>query len=115
MSTPQQIIEKVEHAAPGRRFQRLYDERQRSKNVRVKNWMFVAAGLIVIGAGVATYVIPVIPSEILFLIGIALLSQGSRRGARMLDHAELWARRRFAWLIEKWKPLPRWVKWTVYL
>lgn len=115
METPKDLVEDLEKGTPGQRFQRLYRKRQRSPHGGLKNWLFIIGGLLTIGAGVVTYPIPVIPSDILIVLGIALMSQGSRWGARALDHAELWFRRHFGWLIAKWRRLPRAAKWAIYL
>jgi len=77
------------------------------------NIAFNLGGLIVIGLGVATYPIPVIPSEIVVLLGLALISQGSLRGARILDGAEVRLRRWFAPVIRLWKRLPKWLRRTL--
>jgi hypothetical protein len=106
MTDPKQALEELEKAEPGTRFQRLYSERQQSPHGGLKNWGFAIGGLLVIGAGVATYPVPVIPSEIVILIGLALLSQGSRRGAIILDGAEVRLRRWF----KVWNRWPKWAK-----
>jgi hypothetical protein len=110
MTGPKQALEELEKAEPGTRFQRLYSERQQSPHGGLKNWGFVIGGLLVIGAGVATYPVPVIPSEIVILIGLALLSQGSRRGAIILDGAEVRLRRWFAPALKVWNRWPKWAK-----
>jgi len=118
METPGELLQEIEEGAPGKRFQRLYRKRQQSAHGGLKNGAFVIGGLVVIAIGVVTYPIPVIPSEIVILAGIALLAQGWSVGARALDAAELWVRRRFGWLIEKWKRLPKAAKialWIVWI
>jgi hypothetical protein len=110
MTGPKQALEELEKAEPGTRFQRLYSERQQSPHGGLKNWGFAIGGLLVIGAGVATYPVPVIPSEIVILIGLALLSQGSRRGAIILDGAEVRLRRWFAPALKVWNRWPKWAK-----
>ena len=110
MTDPKQALEELEKAEPGTRFQRLYSERQQSPHGGLKNWGFAIGGLLVIGAGVATYPVPVIPSEIVILIGLALLSQGSRRGAIILDGAEVRLRRWFAPALKVWNRWPKWAK-----
>jgi hypothetical protein len=107
---PKETLRELEHAAPGTRFQRLYRKRQRSRHGGWKNAGFVIGGLLTIGVGVATYPVPVIPSEIVILLGVALLSQGSRRGALILDGAEVRLRRWFAPAIAIWGRLPKWAK-----
>lgn len=115
METPKDLVKEVEKGKPGQRFERLYKKRQRSRHGGLKNWLFIIAGLVAIAAGVVTYAIPVIPSEILILVGIASMSQGSRWGARALDRAELWFRRHFSGVIAVWRRLPSGAKWTIYL
>ena len=67
-------------------------------------------GLVVVGIGIATYPIPVVPSEIVILIGLALISQGSMHGAKLLDGAEVRLRRWFAPALKLWRRLPRWAR-----
>ena len=113
MADAKETLRELEHAAPGTRFERLYRKRQQSPHGGWKNAGFVVGGLLTIAVGIATYPVPVIPSEIVILIGIALLSQGSRRGAVILDGAELRLRRWFAPAIALWGRLPKWAKVTV--
>jgi uncharacterized membrane protein YbaN (DUF454 family) len=107
VGTPKQTLRQLSKASPGSRFRNLYRTRQQSRRGGLKNALFIGAGLLTIAAGVVTYPVPVIPSELVILIGLALLAQGSMRGARILDWIELRLRRRFAWALEFWKPLPR--------
>src|SRR5512144_2469556 len=88
-STPKKALHDLEKAPPGDRFERLYRKRQRSRHAKGMNVAFNLGGLVVVGIGIATYPIPVIPSEIVILIGLALISQGSMRGAKLLDGAEV--------------------------
>lgn len=110
METPKQVLHEVEKASPGKRFQRLYERRQKSRHARWINACFNIGGLIVIGLGVATYPIPVIPSEIVILIGIALIAQGSMRAALILDATEVHLRRWLAPVLKLWKRLPKWLR-----
>ena len=112
-STPKKTLHELEKAPPGERFQRLYRKRQRSRHAKGMNVAFNVGGLVVVGIGIATYPIPVIPSEIVILLGLALISQGSMRGARILDGAEVRLRRWFAPAIKLWKRLPGWLQKTL--
>ena len=107
VESTKEAVHEIERAPPGRRFQTLYRKRRQSAHGGMKNGAFVAAGLVVVGAGIATYPIPVVPSEPVILVGLAILAQGSMIGARLFDGAELRIRRHFGWLIERWKALPR--------
>ena len=74
------------------------------------NVAFNLGGLVVVAIGIATYPIPVIPSEIVILIGLALVSQGSIHGAKFLDGSELRLRRWFAPALKLWRRLPKWAR-----
>jgi uncharacterized membrane protein YbaN (DUF454 family) len=110
MASPKQTLKALEKAPPGERFRRIFQERQKSRHGKQMNVAFVIAGLVVIGIGVATYPVPVIPSEIVILIGLGLLSQGSRTGARLLDGAEVRLRRWLAPALKAWRRWPKWAK-----
>jgi len=110
VSTPKETLHELESAAPGSRFQRLYRRRQNGRHGRWANVAFNVGGVLTIAAGIATYPVPVIPSEIVILIGLALLSQGSRRGAIILDGAEVRLRRWFAPALKVWNRWPKWAK-----
>ncbi len=107
VTSPRQALRALEQAPPGERFQRLYRKRQQSTHGGVMNWVLLVIGLLVVAAGVVTYPIPVIPSDIIILVGIAIFAQGSARGARAFDWAEMRFRRRFPGVIRLWKRLPQ--------
>ena len=109
-TSPLKALQELERARPGERFRRLYRKRQRSRHARGMNVAFNLGGLVVVGLGIATYPIPVIPSEIVILIGLALISQGSLRGAQLLDGAEVRLRRWFAPALKLWRRLPKWAR-----
>jgi len=106
-STPKKTLHELEKAPPGERFQRLYRKRQRSRHARGMNVAFNVGGIVVVGIGIATYPIPVIPSEIVILVGLALISQGSMQGAKFLDGTEVRLRRWFAPALKFWRRLPK--------
>ena len=110
VTSPKKTVRELEKAPPGERFERLYRKRQKSRHARSLNLIFNVGGLLVIAAGIATYPIPVIPSEIVILLGLALVSQGSQRGARLLDGAELRLRRWFAPALKVWRRWPKWLR-----
>jgi len=112
-TSPKKTLHQLEKAPPGERFQRLYRQRQKSRHAKGMNVAFNVGGLVVIGIGVVTYPIPVIPSEIVILLGLALISQGSERGARLLDGTEVRLRRWFAPAIKLWRRLPKWARRTL--
>ena len=110
VSTPKETLHELESAAPGSRFQRLYRRRQNGRHGRWANVAFNVGGVLTIAAGIATYPVPVIPSEIVILLGIALLAQGSLRGAKILDGAEVRLRRWFAPALAAWRKFPKWLR-----
>ena len=110
MTGPKETLRELEKAKPGERFQRLYRKRQQRRHARWLNVAFNVAGVGVIAAGFLTYPIPVIPSEIVIVLGIALLAQGSMRGARIMDGAEVRLRRWFAPALKLWRRLPKWAR-----
>ena len=112
-STPKKTLHELERAPPGERFQRLYRKRQRSRHAKGMNVAFNLGGLVVVAIGIATYPIPVIPSEIVILVGLALISQGSLHGPKFLDGTEVRLRRWFAPALKLWRRLPRWARRTL--
>jgi uncharacterized membrane protein YbaN (DUF454 family) len=110
VKTTKETLNEIEKASPGQRFQRLYRKRQQGRHAKAMNVAFNVGGLLVIAVGIATYPIPVIPSEIVILVGLALISQGSLRGAKILDGAEVRLRRWFAPAIRLWRRLPKWAR-----
>ena len=121
MIGPKETLHELEKAPPGQRFQRLYRRRQQGRHGKALGIFFNVGGLLVIAAGFASYPIPVIPSEPVILLGIALLAQGSLRGAKIMDGAELRLRRWFAPAIKAWRRWPKWlhrvlaVVWMVFI
>ena len=103
-------LQELEHGTPGKRFQSIYRRRQRSAHAAWKNGGFIVGGLLVIAAGVATYPVPVIPSEIVIVAGLALLAQGSSHGAKLFDAAEVRLRRWLAPVLPLWRRLPKWAQ-----
>lgn len=100
-------LHELKKGEPGERFQRLYKKRQDSPHGGAKNAAFIATGALTVALGVLTYPIPVIPSDVVILLGVALFAQGSKAGARALDWLEVRFRRRFPGTIQWWKELPR--------
>ncbi len=113
MSGPKETLRELEKARAGERFQRLYRKRQQKRHARWLNVAFNVGGIGVIAAGILTYPIPVIPSELVILLGIALLAQGSMRGAKIMDGAEVRLRRWFAPALKLWRKLPKWSRRTL--
>ena len=100
---------------PGTRFQKLYRLRQQSRRHRLNKTVYWIGGLLLIGAGVISYPVPVIPSEVLIVFGLALLAQASMFGARTFDWLELRLRSVLRPAIRLWKPLPAAAKWALGL
>jgi hypothetical protein len=112
VSKAKRTLKDLEKGRPGTRFEHVYEKRQQSAHGKWKNGAFVGAGLATLAAGIATYPIPVIPSEIVIVVGLALLSQGSRHGAMFMDGAELRLRRWFAPALKVWNRWPPWARKT---
>jgi uncharacterized membrane protein YbaN (DUF454 family) len=92
---------------PGHRFRELYERRERTPHARLKKTLFFVGGLAAIAAGIATYPVPLIPSEPFMLFGIAAIAQASWYGARALDWLELKLRVPLRPLARLWRKLPR--------
>ena len=107
METPKHTLKRLERAPVGKRFQTLYRKRQESRHGGLKNVLFIVGGVLTVAAGVVTYPIPVIPSDVLILLGIALFAQGSRRGAIILDAIERWLREHVPAAFRLWRRLSR--------
>jgi hypothetical protein len=99
-------LDDLKHGKPGERFQRLYEQRQASSHGPAKNVALILTGVVIIAAGLATYPIPIIPSEFILVCGVALVAQCSKRGARLLDRMEVRFRSRCAGAIKLWKRIP---------
>jgi uncharacterized membrane protein YbaN (DUF454 family) len=113
-----QAWREFKHSAPGRRFQELYQRRQRSRRSGAKRALFIVGGLLTIAGGIVSFPVPGVPSELIIVTGLAIFTQGSMRAARILDWIELRLRGPY---LRVWKLLPRWVKiligavWTALL
>ncbi len=103
----QQAWGELKRSSPGCRFQELYQRRRRSRRAGAKRALFVGGGLLTIGAGVASFPVPGVPSELIIVAGLAIFAQGSVRAARLLDWIELRLRGPFLWAWKIWRPLPR--------
>lgn len=83
--------------------------------------LFIGGGLLTVAAGVASFPVPGVPSELIILTGLAIFAQGSMRAAKILDWAELRLRGPLLWAWKLWSPLPRVAKvligalWTALL
>ena len=99
-----QAWREFKRSPPGCRFQELYQRRRRSRRSTTKRAFFIGGGLLTIAAGVASFPVPGIPSELIIVAGLAIFVQGSRRAARVLDWFELRLRGPY---LRLWKPLPR--------
>lgn len=111
----------LKRSSPGHRFQELYQRRQRSRRAGVKRALFIGGGLLTVAGGVASLPVPVVPSELVILTGLAIFAQGSKRAARLLDWAELRLRGPLLRVWRVWALLPRAAKvllaalWTALL
>ncbi len=97
----------LKHSSPGCRFQELYQRRRRSRRGGAKRAFFIGGGLLTIAAGIVSFPVPFIPSELIIVTDLAIFPQGSMRAARLLDCIELRLRGPFLWAWGIWRPLPR--------
>jgi hypothetical protein len=110
MIGPRETLHELEKAPPGQRFQRLYRRRQQGPHGKLLSLVFNVGGPLIIAAGVASYAIPMIPSEPVILLGIAVLAQGTLRGAKIMDGAEVRLRRWLAPVLKLWRGWPKWLR-----
>jgi uncharacterized membrane protein YbaN (DUF454 family) len=110
MTADAKPLNELKKGKPGEQFQRLHEQRQDSPHGGAKNAAFIAIGVLIVALGMLTYPIPVIPSDVIVLLGVALFAQGSMAGARTLDWLEVQFRRRFPGVIPWWERLPRGAK-----
>lgn len=121
MQRLKQAWREFKRSPPGRRFQELYQRRRRAQGAGAKRALFIVGGLLTVAAGVASFPVPGIPSELIILTGLAIFAQGSKHAARVLDWAELRLRGPLLWVWKIWSPLPRAAKvmigtlWTALL
>lgn len=92
---------------PGRRFREQYERRRRARHAGAKRALFVVGGLLTVAAGVASFPVPFVPSEVVIVIGLAVFAQGSARAARVLDWVELRLQPALRRARKVWSPLPR--------
>jgi hypothetical protein len=105
-----QAWREFKRSPPGCRFQELYQRRRRSHRGGAKRAFFIGGGLLTIAAGVVSFPVPGVPSELIIVAGLAILAQGSVYAARVLDWIELRLRGPFLWAWRIWSPLPRMAK-----
>ena len=103
----------LKRSSPGCRFQELYQRRQQSRRAGAKKAFFLAGGLLTIAAGIFSFPVPVVPSELIIVMGLAIFAQGSMRAARLLDWIELRLRPPFLRARRIWRPLPRMLKFLI--
>jgi uncharacterized protein (TIGR02611 family) len=88
-------------APPGERFQQLYHRRE-GRQTFVARSLFLVIGLAIMALGLLLMPAPG-PGTAVLLIGAAIAAQESLRIARVMDGAEVRARRVAEWLISWWR------------
>lgn len=91
---------------PGRRFQEMYRRGQSGRSLGRK-LLVLGGGVLLVAAGIASFPVPAVPSDLLILLGIALASQESPRMAHSLDRLELRLQPQLRWAARGWRRLPR--------
>jgi UPF0716 family protein affecting phage T7 exclusion len=77
---------------PGRRFQQQFRLRRRFRSGAARKTLFLAAGILIVAAGVFLLFVPG-PGIIILLIGAVLIAQQSSLAARAFDRIEIRLRR----------------------
>jgi uncharacterized protein (TIGR02611 family) len=83
-------------APPGERFRRRYRERREGEPSGVRKPLTIAAGVLIVAAGLFFLPAPG-PGFLIVLLGAALVAQESRLAARALDRTEVRLRALVAW------------------
>ena len=73
---------------PGRRFQQQFRLRQRFRSGAARKALFMAAGILIVAAGIFLLFVPG-PGIIILLVGAVLVAQQSSLAARAFDRIEI--------------------------
>ncbi|HEX9951199.1 MAG TPA: PGPGW domain-containing protein [Rubricoccaceae bacterium] len=92
----------LKEAKPGHRFQDQYERKQKAGRSTARKGAIVAAGIVVLAAGVFLLPAPG-PGFIVVALGAAMVAQESLAAARMADTTEVWLRGLAAWGIRLWR------------
>src|SRR5687768_16912343 len=95
----------LKRGEPGKRFQDEYDKRHGADASRAKKIGILAAGVIVLVAGIILMPAPG-PGILIVAIGAAMVSQESKFAARVLDGVEVKGRALIEWALGIWKRAP---------
>jgi uncharacterized protein (TIGR02611 family) len=88
-------------AAPGERFERLYHRREGRQSIVARS-TFLVIGLIIMALGLVLMPAPG-PGTVVLLLGAAIAAQESLRIARVMDWAEVRARRVVNRVVNWWR------------
>lgn len=91
--------------APGERFQKRFERRHQSRPNPFQKILFMGGGILVMAAGLFFLPAPG-PGTVILLIGAALVAQESLTAARLLDRAEVFARKIADRSRQVWRGLP---------
>ena len=96
-------LHKLQEGEPGKRFQEHYRSRQEGGgSSRVRRWLFLGGGTIVILAGLFFLPAPG-PGFLILFLGGGLIAQESLVAAKVLDWIELRLRKVGSWALRIWK------------
>ena len=94
----------LKEGEPGKRFCQEYERRNRERGGK-RNILMLAAGAIVLAAGIFFLPAPG-PGILIVALGGGMIAQESRFAARMLDKTELLGRSVVTWALGVWKKAP---------
>jgi hypothetical protein len=69
-----QAWRELKRSPPGRRFQELYQRRRRSRRGGAERAFFIGGELLTIAAGVISFPVPGVPSELIIVAGLAIFA-----------------------------------------
>jgi uncharacterized protein (TIGR02611 family) len=108
------MLEQFKRGKPGHRFQSVYESQQKSRRPAWIRPVSLAAGAVVIAAGIVALPAPG-PGFLVIGLGGTLMARESLVAARILDWIELRLRETWAWLRKAWGRASRPVKALIVL
>ena len=98
----QEGLDRLREGEPGRRFQDHYHQRQQGGPRKLRRWLFLGGGTVVILAGLFFLPAPG-PGFLILFLGGGLVAQESLIAARALDWTEVRVRAVGSWALRTWQ------------